>query len=107
MKVFVPEDSGHREEILNVKYRVIESDRAASILGKSQGGALFDLIADDKQNSEFLNVAVVSLDGLTDERDNRIECSDIIRAELLKLPFVRSAIGASYREAVGKVATGN
>lgn len=98
VRVMVPTDKGHREETLNVKYRVVTSDRTDEIYKDGYT---------PEANNAFLAESVVSIDGLQDDAGQPIECTDDIREALLKLPFVRTAISKFYGDAIGKVAKGN
>jgi hypothetical protein len=96
VKVQVPIDGGHREEVFKATFRVMDAKKVAE----------FDL--DTEAGTEaFLKAAIVELDDLADEKQQPLTYSDELRDQLIDVPFVRRALISTYVAAVSKAARGN
>lgn len=96
VRVFTPVDGGHTEESIKVTYRVIDTEAVEG----------FDL-ARAEDTTEFLRTVIVHIDDVQDENGAPISYSDDVRDTLLKIPYVRSALGRGYFEGIGKGRKGN
>lgn len=88
--VRVPDGYGVREESLKATYRVLPTDEAEKYdLNTSEGSAA------------LLRRALVRLDDCVDD-NGPVEYSDLLRDQVLRLPYARAAIALCYfREAQG------
>jgi hypothetical protein len=96
--VFVPTDGGHSKQSFKATFRVAptaESDETAPDLSTISG------------STTFLRDVIVGMSELVGADDQPLTYSDQVRDELLKLPYVRSALARTYFTAVNKASVGN
>lgn len=96
VKVQTPVDGGHKEETLKVTYRVLDAVAVEA----------FDL-ATTEGTTDFLREVISHLDDIVGEDNAPIPYSDELRDEVLKVPYIRAALGRGYFEAIGKGRKGN
>ena len=90
VKVRVPADGGFVDQTFKATFRVIPTDEMAG----------FDL-TDRDSSTNFLRRAIVSMDGLVGaDGKTAIPYSDVLRDQLLSVPYVRTALGITYFDAV-------
>ncbi|NML88346.1 hypothetical protein HHL26_04605 [Sphingobium sp. TB-6] len=96
VKVKVPVDGGHKEETFKATFRVIPTDEMGQ----------YDL-SDGESSAVFLRRAIVSMSELVDRDKEPLSYNDDLRDELLRRPYVRSALARTYFEAVTGAKSGN
>ncbi|WP_375292319.1 hypothetical protein [Sphingomonas melonis] len=96
VKVLVPVDGGHETQTFKATFRVLPSDQedAGHDLNTTAG------------SSSFLRDVLLSMSELEGE-NGPIPYSDTLRDQLLKVPYVRTALARTYFDAVTKAALGN
>lgn len=94
--VFVPVDNGHEEAKLRTTFRVLDGDETDAMDPTSKDGIL-----------SFLERAVVTFSDLTDDDDQPMDCTSVVRSKILSRPFVRVALFCAYTAAVTKARLGN
>ncbi len=93
--VMTPVDGGHREEKIEVTYRIINADEAAGYPETEEG------------NADFLRRVVLRVDDIADEDGAPLPWSDELRDRLIALPHVRIALARGYGAALAKGRAGN
>lgn len=96
VKVSVPVDGGFKDETCEATFRVIADDEINQLN-----------LAQAADSSAFLDRAIISLDDLVDDNKQAIAWNDEVRAELLKLPYLRRALARTYFEAIQGVRVKN
>ncbi|WP_316191310.1 MULTISPECIES: hypothetical protein [unclassified Bradyrhizobium] len=96
VKVLLPSDVGHTEEMLKTTFVCLDSNEIAT----------FDLRTEEG-TSQFLEAAVKSFSDLADDDGEPIVCTADLRAQLLKSPNIRLALSTHYFRAVTKAPEGN
>jgi len=96
VRIFTPVDGGHKEESVKVTYRVIDTEQVEG----------FDL-GSVEDTTEFLRAVIVRIDEVLAEDNSPLPYNDELRDALVKVPYVRAAIGRGYFEGIGKGRKGN
>lgn len=94
----VPQNDGHREDMLRTRFRAITlSD-----------GEEYDLTTKEGTTA-YLQRIIVSFENLvTDEESPKpIACTDVVRDQLLDLPYIRTGLVTAYMRAMHKARAGN
>ncbi|MGW1423662.1 hypothetical protein ACWAT4_26480 [Bradyrhizobium manausense] len=87
--IMMPSDGGYTEETLNTTFNYLSTDEI------------------EKLGNGFLEKAVVTFNGLTDDDNKPVDCTDELRAQFLRHPNVMHGLIAHYTRAVMKVKPGN
>lgn len=94
--VSVPVDGGFENQTLSVRLRVLTQERISTLVDANPGNF-----------RPLVEAMVVELGDLIDAEGNAVACNDAVRAMVLDMPFVRSAILRDYSEAVAGAKRGN
>ena len=92
----VPVDGGFREDKFTATFRVLATDKMDE----------FNLVT-TKGQREFLAAAIVRLDELEDDEKRSIPYSDEVRDQVIRIPYVRTALAKAYFDGVSGAALGN
>lgn len=97
VEVLVPVDGGHDKQLFKATFRVLDadSDDAQPDLNTASG------------STAFLREVLVSMDELEGDDGKPVPYSDAIRDQLLKKPYVRTALARTYFAAITKATLGN
>lgn len=87
VKVNVPDGESVREESFRATFRVLSTDVFATLTTDAM--------------TDFLRKAVVKLNDLVDENGGPVGWSEEVRDRIIVIPHVRSALLATYVEAMG------
>lgn len=96
VKIFTPVDGGHREESVKATYRVLDTEAIED----------YDL-ASTEGTTEFLRAVIVRIDEVLGEDNEALPYNDELRDALLRMPYVRAALGKSYFDGISKGRKGN
>jgi hypothetical protein len=91
-----PVDGGHVEEKFKAWFRVLDGKEIASYDHGTVRGVM-----------EFLQRAIVKLDGVDGPDDKPAPYSDELRDQVIQLPYARLALVRAYFNGVGSAAEGN
>ncbi|MFG5381047.1 hypothetical protein [Yoonia sp. R2-816] len=94
----VPEDDGHREDMLRTRFRAISlSD-----------GEDYDLTTKEGTTAYLQRIVVTFENLVTDEETpKQIECTDAIRDQLLDMAYIRTGLTTAYMRAMHRARVGN
>lgn len=96
VEVLVPTDGGHEKQTFAARFRVLASDKESE----------HDIATVEGSNS-FLRAIVVEMDELVGRDEQPLPYNDALRDQLLKLPYIRTALVRTYFEAIQKATEGN
>jgi len=97
VEVLVPVDGGHEKQTFKATFKVLDAseDDDKHDLNSTSG------------SSAFLRDALISMSDLVDDHGAQLVYSDNLRDQMLKVPYVRTALARAYFSAITKAAVGN